>query len=502
MNLHIGTTVEGKPFTLPADLGDKKIAVLAQSKKGKTYGLGDILEELYKAQRPFIATDPANNFWGLRSTPLGTPSDYDVVVIGGDHADIPFDEKAGERMADVLLGEPICAVIDLAFESGGAQKRFMTNFAGRLMQTKPEIPRVIVLEECPVLIPQHAVGAQAQMCKAAVSKLATIGGNFGYGVIPACQRPATMDKDVLSQCEALIVMGITHRKDRQTIREWMEAKDIGERAAVAFAELGSLKPGEAWYWNPGEDRFEKFTFRERETLHPREMQKLGLKAGAVQLGDARRFVERVKGELARTVAAVPGESKIVRSAKAIAEMAKNPELKKVLVEANAGVRKALGEASAREKDHRDEIGKLAIENGQLRTAKANLEGQLENFKAELKQERAKTAQMALRLNSVKKQLQPQYDSLRGLFEEIGEAAPSVAGAVDRAPYELLLVKARQRGCGKMLEALFDRPELTKNQLGIIAGVPAQKSTFRAYMAWLKRAGLVEVDGDMVRLRSV
>ena len=104
-HLNIGIRDDGKPFTLPADLGDKKIAVLAQSKKGKTYGLGCILEEFAKAQRPFIATDPANNLWGLRVLPDGTPSGLKVVVIGGDHADIPFEKDAGERMAEALLAQ-------------------------------------------------------------------------------------------------------------------------------------------------------------------------------------------------------------------------------------------------------------------------------------------------------------------------------------------------------------------------------------------------------------
>src|SRR5947207_8592370 len=128
-------------------------------------------------------------------------------------------------MAELLLSQPTCSVINVAFESGNATRKFMTDFAGRLMRSKPDVPPLVVLEECPVLIPQNAFGMQAQLCKSAVSKLATIGGNFGYGVLPACQRPATMDKDVLSQCDALIVMGITHKKDRTTVKDWMEAKD-------------------------------------------------------------------------------------------------------------------------------------------------------------------------------------------------------------------------------------------------------------------------------------
>ena len=108
--LHIGTRADGAPMTLPAVLGDKKIALVAQSNKGKTYGLGDILEELCKAKRPFIATDPANNLWGLRVRPDGTPSGLPVVIIGGPNGDIPIEKDAGERVAEALLATLVLLV--------------------------------------------------------------------------------------------------------------------------------------------------------------------------------------------------------------------------------------------------------------------------------------------------------------------------------------------------------------------------------------------------------
>lgn len=457
--------VVGGDMTLPADLGDKKIALVAQSKKGKTYGLGVILEGLCRAKRPFIATDPASNLWGLRVRPDGTPSGLPVVVIGGAHGDIPLNRDAGERVAEALLASPQCAVIDFSMESQGDKRRFMTAFANRLMQTRSAFPLPIFLEEAPDLIPQKALGPQIAICKAAVSKLATIGGNFDYGVIAATQRPATLDKDVLSQCEALIVMGITHKKDRDTIRDWVEAKDIGDRVETMFDELGSLPPGHAWLWWPGEDRFERFVFGKRETLHPRDMKKLGLKQSEVKLGDVHVFVERMNREMTRTQGAsaeappsinTRGGSPVIQIAPAVSHL--EAELVKVCAE-------------------RD------------------------NFREGMLEARASRFDVEQRLEAVRKRLKPEYDALRKLFEELGDGPASAAGA-DRSIYESWLQKAGKRGCRRMLEVLLDRPEITRNQLGTLSGVPATKSTFRAYMSWLKTNGLIEVDGEMVRLRAV
>jgi len=471
--LHIGTLQGGKPFTLPEDLGDKKIALLAQSNKGKTYGLGDILEELAEAQRPFIATDPANNLWGLRVLPDGRPSGLQVVVIGGDHADIPFEKEQGERMAELLLSTPTCAVIDVAFESQGATRRFMTDFAGRLMRTKPEIPRVVVLEECPVMIPQNAFGVQAQVCKAAVSKLATIGGNFGYGVIPACQRPATMDKDVLSQCEALIVMGITHKQDRKTVREWMEAKDIGERAADAFAQLGSLKPGEAWFWWPSEDRFEFFTFRKRRTLHPREMKKLGLKQTQIRLGDMHAFVELAKRELTKTSVQVP-EGPIKRG-----RIPHEPEPPKVSL-----VRAA-------------EFDRLTKENEELRTKLEEFRTKLEELNEKYNRARHGIADADRRLTSVREAFRSQHDALRGLFDLVGSSKSSGA---DRSSWLVWLEKAPKVGMKKMLEHLIEKGSATRAQLATIAGVA--RTTSYDYVGWILRNQLAEDNGKEIVLRKM
>lgn len=478
--LQIGTRWDGKPMTLPADLGDKKIALLAQSKKGKTYGLGDVLEELAKAQRPFIATDPANNLWGLRVRPDGSPSGLPVVVIGGDHADIPFEKDAGERMAELLLATPMCAVIDVAFESRGATRHFMTAFAGRLMRSKPEVPRVVVLEECPVLIPQHAEGAQAQVCKTAVANLAIIGGNFGYGVIPACQRPATMDKNVLSQCEALIVMGITHKPDRDTVKGWMDAKDVDGRAAAAFAELGSLQPGEAWLWWPGEDRFEKFTFRKRETLHPREMQKLGLKASAVQLGDMQAFVEKAKRELARTVVHVQGD------------LPKNPKTRAALLGMAKLAGESMGDPPARQ------LHDQALQMDKLKRDLELAQASVSRLEEELRVERGLRAAVERRLDAVRAQLFPQYDALQKLFAAIGEKEGIADGAAqDLAAWEPWFSKAAEVGCRGMLELLVQRGRLKQQQLATLSGLTLTGGTWKKYRAWITRHGLATIEGQEI-----
>jgi len=469
--LELGKTGGGKPFRLPADLGDRKIAILAMSKAGKTYGLGDILEELYAAGRPWVAADPANNLWGLRAKPDGTPSELSIVVMGGDHGDLPLEKDAGERVAEAFLSDPICLVLDVAFESKTVTRRFMTDFANRLMRQRTDVPRVVVLEEAPEFVPQKARYKVSEECKAAIDRLTRLGGNFGYGVVIASQRSATIDKDVLSQCDALVVMRLTDVRDRRAVKDWIVAKNIGDRVEKCFGDLGDLADGEGWYWSPTEDRFERFKFRSRTTLHPRDMKKLGLKPQSVELADARSFVERLKRQLTKVQAPVPSAAVAPssRKTKALEVVARDAYMDRVEAE-------------------------------KLRLAQVNLESQVQNFQEELKRERARRRDAERRLESVRAYLKPKYEALRKLFEDLAPTGSN--GDVDRAIYDPWLVRARKRGCGRMLEVLLDKPELTKNQLGTLAGVAAGKRTFRAYVYWLKANGLVDVEGDTVRLKTI
>lgn len=456
MDLNVGTLASGKPFHLPADLGDVKIALLAMSKVGKTYGLGDILEELVRRERPFIAIDPANNFWGLRVLPDGSPSGLPVVVIGGDHGDIQFDRDSGDRIADSLMSTPVCAVIDTTFESVGTVRRFMTSFADRLMRSGRVVPeRLIVLEEAPVLIPQKAFGPQMNSCKSSVSKLATVGGNFGFGVIAASQRAATIDKDVLTQCEALIVMRMTAEKDRETVRDWIQAKDLGGQVEKMFRQLGSLKDGEAFLWWPTKDRFERFTFRKRHTLHPREMKLLKLRSSDIRLGDSVQFVETLKRQLSKTQVSVPEAPPRKRREKPFEPYPFTDE------------------HSPRTTDHKRE----------------EYEKTIKDLKEAVAHERGLRVDAEKRLAVVRTSLKPQYDSLSTLFNL---TKASNIGSVDRGLYNQWLEKAPKSGIKKMLEYLLEHGEATRTQLATIAGVTPRSAY--DYVGWLVRNGLARPDG--------
>ena len=449
--LKIGTKRNGTPLALPMDAQVQTFAILAIRGAGKTCAATVIAEEMLKADLPWICLDPVGVWWGLRTSPDGEGRGLPVVIFGGQHADLPL-AAGGKKIADALLSEPICAVLDVSQESKRFWHTFLTDFCLRLMELNPDAPRHIFIEEAPEFVPQRTRVDLTARCKEAVERLIRLGRNRGYGCTLISQRPATVDKDVLSQCENLFVMRTVGPHDRKALMEWIVNKNVAATEEM-LAELSQLPNGSAYFWSPHWMRtFTRVMFRRRETYHPGETRQIGKAAMAVRLSDVGKFVDRlrptlaVKEQVRRIIDREPPNA-----FGSIQDAVDNPMLERINI-----LESQLGEALAKWRD------------------------------------------VDRRLAKVREMLRPQYETLSVLFSEVVQNGGDI---IDQSIYGPWLQKAGQRGCRRMLEILIQRRQLTKNQLGTLAGVASTKSTFRAYMAWLRANGLIETDGETVRLKQ-
>jgi Predicted ATPase len=80
--------------TIPTAALNQHIAVLGKTGSGKSYAAKGIVEHLLDQKRQVCVLDPTSAWWGLRLAADGKGRGYDVVLLGGDHADIPLVESA------------------------------------------------------------------------------------------------------------------------------------------------------------------------------------------------------------------------------------------------------------------------------------------------------------------------------------------------------------------------------------------------------------------------
>ncbi len=269
---------------LPLALVTETVGIVARRGAGKTHCGVCLAEEFLKAGVQIVVLDPLGVWWGLRSSKDGRSKGFRVVVFGGDHGDVPLTESMGAQVADVIVQRNLSAVIDLATMSKSAARRFATAFAERLYEAKqPESKRTplhLFVDESDLFMPQRVQPDQARML-GAFEMFPRRGRVRGFGVTAITQRPATLNKDILTQIEVLITLQVTGPQDRKAVLEWVEAHDDGNHRDEFIKSLAGLTKGEAWVWSPSLlNIFQRVQIRDRETFDSSRTPTAGHKVAA------------------------------------------------------------------------------------------------------------------------------------------------------------------------------------------------------------------------------
>lgn len=309
-------------LTLPLESVTDTIGILAVKGAGKTFTFLVLVEEMVRQGLPVVVFDPIGVCWGLRSSSDGLRIGIPVVVLGGSHGDLPLDPHAGRVLAEFASKERRPIVLDFSdFETKADQIRFAQAFLSRLYEVNRE-PMHVVLDEADDVAPQKPFGEETRLLRAA-EILVRRGRARGIGVTMVTQRPAVLNKNLLTQCGTLIVGRVTSPQDRKAIEAWVDANGTAEQKAELWKSLASLPTTDKWIWSPVGGIFKRVTIRARTTfdssatpklgqvrVEPRAMAPVDLEALKASMGAA---VEQVKAndpvELKKRIAVLEQELK-------------------------------------------------------------------------------------------------------------------------------------------------------------------------------------------------
>ncbi len=236
-------------LSLPLELVTETIAILAKKGARKSYAASVLAEEMLGAGAHVVVIDSPGVWWGLRAGADGDPAEgLPIVIVGGDHADLPLDPSQGAAVADLVVVERVSCVPDVRRLPRREVIRFLTAFLTRLYETNRDALHLIV-DEADLVVPQMP-GADGQQLLEAMDNIVRRGRSAGLGCTLITQRPAVLNKNVLTQVEVLLAMRLTGSPDRKAIGEWFAAHGSdAERKAVAES-LATLGVGEGWFWSP------------------------------------------------------------------------------------------------------------------------------------------------------------------------------------------------------------------------------------------------------------
>lgn len=232
-------------LSLSLEAVTETFGILAKRGAGKSNAAVVMAEQMFDHGLPWVAIDPKGDWWGVRSSMDGTGPGLPVLVFGGRHADVPLESAAGRVVADLVAAERVTCILDVSLMSKADQRRFLADFAERLY-TQNTDPLHIFAEEAHEYIPQRVTAADARMV-GAWEKLVKWGRTQGIGVTLITQRSASLNKDVLTQVETLIVLRTTGPQDQAAIRAWVDEHETG---AAMVSQLRRLSNGEAFVLSP------------------------------------------------------------------------------------------------------------------------------------------------------------------------------------------------------------------------------------------------------------
>jgi hypothetical protein len=462
----------GARFTLPLDFVTRTLAIIGIRGSGKTTAATVLAEEMSECGLPWIALDPVGTFWGLRADKEGQPGGYPVLILGGGHGDLPITKNMGRSIAQAILEQNISCVIDLSQESKNTWRYFVTEFCDQLMELKPSVPRHIFLEETPEFCPQRPLGEQRRSL-AAVDRLIRLGRNRGYGATLISQRFATINKDVLTQCENLLALRSIGKPDRKAVEQWIaECVDPSTKggADVDFflSSLTSLEDGVGWFWSPQWlNELEEIRIRQRKTYHPGETRTPGQIAKQVNISDLDQFVHKFKIVLDSIQKGTEEQGKRLEPRK-IHMILDNPPLQSIM-------EKEIAQAQAKIHD---------LEEGNSRLTREVLE-------------LSKRRDLLIsKVQKIREYFKGDYERLKELFDDDSDDM-TLGSSIDASVYDVWKHKLGV-GPGKIIDALISRDgSLTRIQIRTLTG--QAERTFQNYLAKLHSNGLVKKDGKLIRL---
>lgn len=244
------------PIPTPALL--QHIGIVGKTGSGKTFTAKGIVEQLLDQERRVCILDPTGAWWGLKSSANGKDAGYPVVVFGGEHADVPISEHAGEALGKLIAEGNVPSVIDLSEMGEGERRRFAASFFEALYRHNKG-PLHLIVDEADEFAPQSgAPGTEVMLGR--IDRIVRRGRIKGFRVVMISQRPAVLNKNVFTQCETLIAMRLPSSQDRKAIELWIKGQGDESQAKEMMGSLASLKRGEGWVWAPAQGLLQRVHF--------------------------------------------------------------------------------------------------------------------------------------------------------------------------------------------------------------------------------------------------
>lgn len=488
-----------KGFSLPIDdMVTGVEVILAKRRAGKSYTMRRIVEQLLKAEQQVVMVDPKGDQWGLRSSADGKKPGFPVLILGGEHGDLPLEVNGGEVVARLVVEERVSVLLDLSQFRKHEIATFMTAFLENLYRLKAQekyrTPVKLIVDEADAVAPQKPQKGEERML-GAIEDIVRRGGQRGIGCMLVTQRSAVLNKNVLTQAQMLIVLRTIAPQDLAAMKAWIDVHGTPEEAKELMGSLPGLPIGDAWFWNP-DGIFERVHVLPIETFDSGATPKPGQKR-IIPKNLADVDLDALKGQMAETIEkAKQDDPKALRREITVLKQQLADLGKQKGAYTPEALKKEVDRAVAIAIKRRDEEW---VENsGQWKRYAKNLSNIISDV-ADLLRKRLPDGIPTQ--PPEKPELKTYGDGVKimdrphpGVVHVPAARLPAPIATPAPAPLfdgEVVL----KAGARRMLGVLVSRypMKMTKSQFATLSGMSPKSSTFEQYLSALKRSGLISAN---------
>ena len=229
---------------MPMSLGDKQKSILYEALKeleGTNYSLNDIID--------VVEREPTRVKWKLVS---GLETLSESGVFSGEP--INYEELVQKGRVSVVNLAGVTPRIQELLVAKLARDLFDQRRMGRL----PEL--FFLIEEAHNFCPERGFGDT--LSSGILRNIASEGRKFGFKLGVVSQRPARIDKNVLSQCNTQVILKVTNPNDLRAISQSIEGFTSGMEG-----EIRELPVGHAMVVGECVEQPISVVVRARETKH-------------------------------------------------------------------------------------------------------------------------------------------------------------------------------------------------------------------------------------------
>lgn len=478
-----------KPIIPDAALS-QHIAVLGKTGSGKTFAAkASIVEPLLAAGKRVGVIDPTGAWFGLRSSRDGKGPGFPILVLGGDHGDLPLPALGGAAVARLLAEQGVNLVADTSQLTVGERTRWFIDFASTFYRLN-RAPLHLVIDEAHNFAPQGKVPDPdtGKMLHAA-NTLASGGRSRGIRLVMITQRPQKLHKDALTSADTLIAMRVLAPHDRLAVEDWIKGCGDPAQGKEVLNSLASLKRGEGWVWYPEGAHLARVNFPEIRTFDSSATPTDG---HAIKAPKAAADIDltEIRAALADAVKeAEANDPKLLRAeiAKAVA---RGKELERQLAKAGGASPAELAAeyTRGREDGFDAALAGLSPFIDRTETLRAAIDEQLGGFVTDLR--RRATMSVSAATKVVEKRDMPARQSAPQRAQ-----APRAAPRAAQGP-GVALARAERR----VLTALAQYPQgRSKSQVAILTGYAVNGGGFNNAIGAARSAGRVSGTGDQLRI---